>query len=222
MQDALSVVTEYVSIVPCSLIIHLALRRAIKAVSLEAHSVHAANPQVQIQMQTSLTRQEQVLTVTAHAMNHVMAVPTNPISQAQPSEASSALAYAGTEVVICAVHKVAADHSAAIQVTTGVVSTEFGSSMVTMQEVSSTTKTAVAEAVERTDTTASPIDVMHAAEKIIQQNTQPLPVSPLLSPGGGGLPPLVRNAHVVPSSHGAAPYGREMPMMSDYPMDAPP
>ncbi|KAF8511942.1 hypothetical protein BU17DRAFT_54308, partial [Hysterangium stoloniferum] len=148
------------------------LHRAIKAVSLEAHTVHAADPEQQIQIQTSLTRQEQVLTVTAHAMNHVMTLPTSQTAQEQPSEASSALARAGTGVVICAVQKVAADHSAAIQVTTGVVSKEFGTSMVTMQEVSSTTKTAVAEAVERTDTTASPIDVMHTAEKIIQENTQ--------------------------------------------------
>ncbi|KAF8498896.1 hypothetical protein JB92DRAFT_2654121, partial [Gautieria morchelliformis] len=153
------------------------LCRAIKAVLIEAHSVQAApnpDPEQQIQLQTFLTRQEQVLTVTAHAINDALSAPSHAASE-QPTNASDALARAGTDVVLWALHKVAADHSAVIQMATGIPA-EYNSGVqeVTMHEVSSATKTAVAQAVEQTDTLTSPIDVMLTAETIIQRNTQPV------------------------------------------------
>ncbi|KAF8587404.1 hypothetical protein K439DRAFT_1614339 [Ramaria rubella] len=187
---------------------------AIKAVSIEAHSVQASpnpDPEQQIQLQTFLTRQEQVLTVTAHAINDAMSPPFHLASE-QHAEASQALARAGTDVVICALHKVAADHSAVIQMATGLPA-EFNSGMseVTMHEVSSATKTAVAQAVEQTNTLTSPIDVMLAAETIIQRNTQPVPAT---LPGDQFPLP----AAVSTTLNGTNSFPSEMPILSDYAM----
>ncbi|KAF8498902.1 hypothetical protein JB92DRAFT_2744114, partial [Gautieria morchelliformis] len=204
-QEALTVVTE-----------------AIKAVSIEAHSVQAApNPDLeqQIQLQTFLTRQENVLTVTAHAINHALSAPSHaPFDK--PTNASNALARAGTDVVLCAWHKVAADHSAVIQMATGIPA-EYNSGMqeVTMQEVSSATKTAVAQAVEQTNTLTSPIDVMLTAETIIQRNTQPVTPS-IPDPSQYPLAPDVVR-HVPTSSaalDGPTSFPAELPILSDYPM----
>ncbi|GJJ12669.1 hypothetical protein Clacol_006913 [Clathrus columnatus] len=200
LQDALTVVTE-----------------AIKAVSLEAHAVQTGSPAEQLQMQNSLTRQEHVLTSTAQAMNRVMIASTSQDrgdTKQTPIVEARSLAFAGTEVVICAVQKVAADRSAVIQMTTGMTASELDPPIVTMEEVSTTTKSAVAEAVEITDTTASPIDVMLTAETIIQQNTQPLSV-PVTVPSmlnAGPAPSYPLTAHGVPSFQNV-----DMPSF-DYPM----
>lgn len=233
--------------------------RAIKAVSLEAYTVQASSHAEQVQIQHSLTRQEQVLTSTAHAMNQVMTIASGQHSpssgaehggsggandefdveslveakdmdQTQIAEAAS-LARAGTEVVICAAHKVAADHHRSAAATILQMSTTNGgigsmmsaselndlqnlnTPVVTMEEVSTTTKSAVAEAVEMTDTTASPIDVMLTAETIIQQNTQSMAVSvtvpPLLATTTTpAVPPpfsLVQHGHGVGVNVGVVP-----------------
>lgn len=182
--------------------------------------MQGASPAEHLQIQNSLTRQEHVLTSTAQAINRVMIASASPpvVEHGDAKESrivEATLARAGTEVVICAAQKVAADRSAAIQLTTGMTTSELDPPMVTMEEVSSTTKTAVAEAVEITDTTASPIDVMLTAETIIQQNTQPMTVSvavpPMLTTGPG--PPFSLTAHGVSSSY------QPIDMSSfDYPM----
>ena len=199
--------------------------RAIKAVSIEAHSVQAApnpDPEQQIQLQTFLTRQEQVLMVTAHAINDALSAPSHAVSE-QQTNASNALARAGTDVVLCALHKVAADHSAVIQMATGLPA-EFSSGMqeVTMHEASSATKTAVAQAVEQTNTLTSPIDVMLAAETIIQRNTQPVPSS---IPGDHSQYSLTTEvvrqhgpATVSTALDGPSSFPAEMPTLSDYTM----
>jgi hypothetical protein len=158
--------------------------------------------------------------VTARAINSAIAAPSHAASE-QGTNANNALARAGTEVVLSALQKVAADHSAAIQLTTGIPA-EFNPGMqeVTMHEVSSATKTAVAQAVEQTNTLTSPIDVMLTAETIIQRNTQ--------TPGIAGDPsqyPLTGDvvrqhvpAAVSTALNGPNSFPAEMPILPDFPM----
>ncbi|KAF8530846.1 hypothetical protein JB92DRAFT_3105902 [Gautieria morchelliformis] len=178
---------------------------AIKALSIEAHSVQAApnsDLEQQIQLQTFLTRQEEVLTMTAHAINHALLAPSHAPFE-QPTNASNALSRAGT-----------------CSMATGIPA-EYNSGMqeVTMHEVSSATKTAVAQAVEQTSTLTSPIDVMLTAETIIQRNTQPVTPS-ILDPSHYPLAPdVVRH---VPTSSAALDWPTSFPaelhVLSDYPM----
>lgn len=139
------------------------------------------------------------------------------------TDASNALARAGTDVVLCALHKVAADHSAVIQMATGIpVELNSGMHEVTMHEVSSTTKTAVAQAVEQTNTLTSPIDVMLAAETIIQRNTQSVPAPIAGDPSQYPLAADVVGQHVPTAIsaalNGPSSFPAEMPVIPDYAM----
>lgn len=174
-------------------------------------------------LQTSLNRQEQVLTVTAQAINSAIAAPSHTAAE-QGTNANDALARAGTEVVLCALQKVAADHSAAIQLTTGIPA-EFNPGMqeVTMHELSSTTKTAVAQAVEQTNTLTSPIDVMLTAETIIQRHTQSVQ-APIAGDSSSQYPMTtdVVRQHVPPAVstalNGPPSFPAELPILPDFPM----
>ena len=87
-----------------------------------------------------------------------------------------------------------------------------------MHEVSSATKTAVAQAVEQTNTLTSPIDVMLTAETIIQRNTQSVSTS---LPGDPSQYPLtndVTRQAAVSTALGPSSFSAEMPLLSDYPM----
>jgi len=169
-------------------------------------------------------RQEQVLSATAFAINDV--ITASPQDPSEPSTTSSAIAQVGAEVVMCAMNKVAADITAS-----GMADINPAMDGVPVQDVSSTTKSAVAQAVQQTGTTASPIEVLHTAGDIIQQEThQPsIPVSMPVSVGQTALMAdmaaysramvgdidMQTHMSVVSNSLAGAVYQMEM---SDYPM----
>ena len=153
--------------------------RAIRAVSLEANSVKVVGAPVQSLRVQSLLRQEEVLTVTANAITDVMTTPAT-FNPTQQSETSTAIAKAGRDVVMSAVSKVAADITAEFPQINPAVNG------VPVQEVSSTTKFAVAQAVRQMNNTASPIEVLHTADEIIRDDIQQPPI-PVQMPVGPSL-----------------------------------